>query len=501
MKIAPWLLLFSCIGVFALRLFIAFSSAGLSGDDAYFHLRQIEHIQHTGLPLFEDPLSYGGRTYVFSPLFHYVIAATTLILPVTVAVKAVPNLLATLLMPIIYLIVRRLSKREGVALFTAIFSSFVPVWFGHTINTLSPITLAIPLLFFVLYAWMRVEDARWRYVYLCSLIVFAFTHPLSLLFVLGLMLYLILLLVEHMECERTALEVTIFSIFFVLWSQFLMYKKFIIAHGPGVVWQNIPASLLSSFFADVTILTAIYQISFLPVVYGVFVVYRYLFRRKHKMTYFLIAFTLAAGLLLWFRLIPLQFGLVLLGMFLLVLFSRWVDFYLGYILTTRFHRFSGLYILILIIAFVLTSVLPSWGVAWNTQRDALSPEGLRAYSWIRDNTPSDAVIVAAVEEGHRITALTGRKNVLDLHFLLQRDAKQRVQDVNRILTTTIGIEALELLERYGASTILVSPTTKQASDIHALSYADASRCFARTFDEGGYLVYQKHPYCQVEVVA
>jgi hypothetical protein len=500
MKWSAWLLALACVIVAGLRLWIAFSSPGLSGDDAYFNLRQIQHIHDTGLPLYDDPLSVGGRTLFFTPVFHYVVATATLVMPVDVAVKIIPNLLATALMVIIYCMVLRLSKQDGVALVTALFSAFVPVWFGHTISTLSPATLAVPLLFFVLYAWLRVNEPRWRYLYLASLILFAFTHPITLLFVLGIILYLILVLVEKLNIERTELEIALFSVFFVLWSQFLLYKKFILAHGPSVIWQNIPPSLLSSLFADVTVLTAIYQIGILPVLYGVFVVYRYLFRRRHKMTYFFIAFTLAAGLLLWFRLIPVQLGLILLGMLLLVLFSKWIDFFWGTIPTTRFHRWKPLAVVMLITAIALTGVLPSLAEAWAVQRGTPSPAALHAYQWLHDNVPLEAAVVAAVTEGHRVTALAQRKNVIDSNFLLQRDAKQRLQDVTRVFSTTFGVEAIELLERYGATAILYSPEARKAFGTAGIPYAERSRCFGTAFTEDGYSIVVKHPFCKVEVV-
>ncbi len=180
MKLSSWLLGIACIAVLALRLYIAFSSPGLStGDDAYFHLRQIENIRNTGLPLFDDPLSWGGRDYFFSPVFHYLVAAGSLIMPLDVSAKIIPNLLATLLVLCIFAIVKKLTKNDWVALFIAVFSAFVPVWFSQTINTLSPMTLAVPMLFFVIYSWMRVQEPKWRYVYLCSLLIFAFTHPLA----------------------------------------------------------------------------------------------------------------------------------------------------------------------------------------------------------------------------------------------------------------------------------------------------------------------------------
>ncbi|MEM4253827.1 MAG: hypothetical protein QXR48_00355 [Candidatus Woesearchaeota archaeon] len=500
MKGTAWLLALVCVAVFALRLWIAFSAEGFSSDDAYFHLRQVEHIRRTGLPLFEDQLSWGGRTYFFSPVFHYVVAAFSLLMPVGIAAKVIPNLLAVLLIPLIFGIVLRITKNRGVALFTAVFSAFVPVWFAYTINTLSPLTLAAFLLFFIIYSLMRVQEPKWRYLYIAGLIVLSFTHPIALLFAFGLAVYLFLVLVERVKMEHAELEIMLFSLFFVLWSQFLLYKNFILAHGPAVIWQNIPSQLLSSQFAEVTILSAIYQIGILPVLYGVFVVYRYLFRRKQKMTYFLISFTLAAAVLLWFRLIPIQQGMIMLGMFLIVLFSRWVDFFLTYVPTTRFHRVVPLIVTLLVAAFVLTGFVPSLSSGWAMQAKAPSPAEIRAYEWVRTQTPADSTVVAYVDEGHKIAELAQRKNVVDSHFLLQHDAKQRLHDIDRVFGTVLGVEAAEIMERYNANVILLSQETKNKYRITTLRYIEKSKCFSQTFSEKGHEVFVKLPYCRVEVV-
>ncbi|MEM4247473.1 MAG: hypothetical protein QXF14_04080, partial [Candidatus Woesearchaeota archaeon] len=294
--------------------------------------------------------------------------------------------------------------------------------------------------------------------------------------------------------------IMLFSLFFVLWSQFLLYKNFILAHGPAVIWQNIPSQLLSSQFAEVTILSAIYQIGILPVLYGVFVVYRYLFRRKQKMTYFLISFTLAAAVLLWFRLIPIQQGMIMLGMFLIVLFSRWVDFFLTYVPTTRFHRVVPLIVTLLVAAFVLTGFVPSLSSGWAMQAKAPSPAEIRAYEWVRTQTPADSTVVAYVDEGHKIAELAQRKNVVDSHFLLQHDAKQRLHDIDRVFGTVLGVEAAEIMERYNANVILLSQETKNKYRITTLRYIEKSKCFSQTFSEKGHEVFVKLPYCRVEVV-
>ena len=61
--------------VLVFRLFFAFQSEEFNDDNAYFTLRNVESIQQTGKPLFNDELSYGGRQTVFLPLYYYILAA------------------------------------------------------------------------------------------------------------------------------------------------------------------------------------------------------------------------------------------------------------------------------------------------------------------------------------------------------------------------------------------------------------------------------------------
>lgn len=482
--------------VLGLRLFIALQAPTLSSDEAYFNYRQAEHVRSTGLPLVSDPLSYGGRTIVLSPVFHYLVAGVALLVPLELAAKIVPNVLATFLVIIIYGIALYLTRNFWIAVFAAFLSAFVPVWFGHTINTLSPVTLALPLFFLLLYALLRIHKPFWRATYLCGLVVLAFTHPLVLLFAIGLLCYLVLLVVEQLKQKRVELEVVLFSIFFVLWSQFLLYKKPILAHGVGVVWQNTPPLLLTQYFAGMTILGAVYQIGILPALYGVFIVYKYLFREKHQQIYLFVAFVAATGLLLWFRLIPLILGLQLIGLLLVVLFAYWLRFFLAAIKKTRFQRLKPFFAFGFFIAFVGSSIIPSFLIAHDLQDQAVSDEELAVFDWLREKTNEQSVIAAPLEYGNLITALAKRKNVIDANFLLQKDAKQRLENIHRLYKTPFEFEAIEIMDAYGADYVLVPPEYAGA-----LNFASESGCFGTAYEAGGFVVYIKHSFCKVEVVA
>ena len=75
--------------ILSFRLFFAFSTETFDYD-AYLGIRQINEILETNSPVFNDPLSYGGRTLLFSPLFYYLMAFFSIIVPY--ALKIIPNI-------------------------------------------------------------------------------------------------------------------------------------------------------------------------------------------------------------------------------------------------------------------------------------------------------------------------------------------------------------------------------------------------------------------------
>ncbi|MBW3005146.1 hypothetical protein KY310_04925 [Candidatus Woesearchaeota archaeon] len=481
--------------VLAARLYFAFSIPYFSSDDSYFHLRQIENIRDTGLPIFEDSLSFSGRTYIFSPVFHYLIAFFALFLPAILAAKIVTNIFAASLVLFVYLIVKKITNNSFVALAVAVLSGFVPVFFADTVTELSPLSVVIPLMFLMIYALMNIKEKPWLYCYLVLLVVLTVMHPLILLFVLGLFIYLALILIEKLKQNREEWEVSLFSIFFVLWAHFIMYKKLLVFHGPAVIWQNIPPDILNNYFAEASILGVIYNTGVLPFVLGLYVIYLFSFKKKDRQIYLIISFAAAAGLLLWLRLINLNIGLMVFGIVLVILLGQWFQYFIDYVKQSRVSNFLYLFVALVFIGMIVFSVYPSVAMALNNAQD-ISSEELDALKWINENTPADAVVVAVPDEGNLIAAVAERRNVLDSRFLLQKDAKQRFVDVKRMYTAYLEIEVVSLLDKYDADYIYFSDNARAMFDKEELSYI--GKCFEQVYDKD-VQIYQRKG-CELTVI-
>jgi hypothetical protein len=154
-----WLLAIFLVTL-TVRLFLAFSIPNFTYD-SYFHIRHVEHVTEHGLPLYEDPLSYGGRELVFLPFFHYFAAFFDLFLPIELVAKILPNLLFASLTIIVYLISRHKLTNSG-PLFSAFIAGSLPILYST--NRFSPESLFLPLIFLSIYAFMNIEKKNYLYL-------------------------------------------------------------------------------------------------------------------------------------------------------------------------------------------------------------------------------------------------------------------------------------------------------------------------------------------------
>lgn len=495
MKKEYWVLLAIFALTLAARLYFAFQTPYFS-PDSYFNIRQIEHIKNTGVPLFNDDLSYGGRTYIFLPVFHYVMAFFGLIMPMAAALKIMPNIFASSLVLIVFFLSKRISKNSNAALFAAFVSGFIPVFFSETINSVSVYSLIIPLVFLLVFYFVKIKDDKGYAVYFVFVFfVLSLTHPSAFIVILGLLFYLVFVKSEEMSIMRARVELVLFSTFFLIWLQSVFYKNAFIIYGPAVVWQNIPKEILNQHFTELNVLEAIYNIGIIPFVFGIFTIYRYAFREKHRSIYLLIGFAASIGILLWLQLIMLKTGLMFLGVILALLFAQFYELFFTYIENTKIHRFKNYFVVLFIIIFISTSFIPSLGYAKDVLDETPAQEEISALLWIKENTENNSVVLSSLEEGHLITAVAERKNVMDTNFLLVKYVEQRYRDINEIYTTNYKTDAIGLLNKYDARYVYFSERARKTFGINSLKFID-DKCFERAYHNKKVTVYKS--LCRLE---
>jgi hypothetical protein len=446
-------------------------------------LRYAEYINQNFLPMKFDELSYGGRQLVYFPLFYYILAIFNFIMPMELVGKIIPNLFASCLIFVVYLITVEITKNKGAGIFTALLSGFIPLFYSETIFSVSIYTLVIPLTFLCLYFFLRISDDPNSVVpFLLVMALLRYTHVLVILFVIALFFYLILISTENLKQRRSEIEIILFVMFLGTWSLFISYKNVFLLYGPFVLWQNIPQNLLSTLFSDITLLETMHRIGIIPIICGVYIVYKYMFKEKNRSIYLLISFVVLLFFLLFFKLIQLNTGLIFLGVILVLLFAQFYDNFFKYIQKTRFAWYKHIILLILGIAFVFTQFIPSIYYALYDTKSLVSDSEINAFLWLKENSGQDDVILTTVSEGYLAPYFAERKNVIDPNFLLIDDIDERYTDVKTIYTTSFITEAIKLLNKYQITYIYFSPRAKREFGTEKLMFLEGS-CFEKVYSE------------------
>ena len=469
------------LAVLAIRLVLAFAIPEFTYE-SYFHLRQVEHIVETGVPFYQDPLSYGGRELAFLPSFHYLTALFSLLLPIALVAKILPNLLTALLVPITYLISKRITEHQIGSYVAAFIAGFLPILYftnGFVVNT-----LFLPLIFIAIYLYLNIEENAKKndpklmkhiYIYAAVFFLLCLTSPLAAIMLIGLGIYALLSFIEGKKIYREEAEVILFSVFLYVWVQFLFFKKSLLQEGISFVWQNIPSSIIAQYFPKFSLGVALILVSIIPFLAGAVVVYRSLFQLKDQKSFLLISLVLAASILTWLRLIRFRQSLAFFSVVLAVLFAAFYGDLERYLQKTKLSHLQKYLLPLTIFILLISTVLP----AINTARlqDVPSTEEVDAFIWISENTPPSTAVLATLDEGHLVTYYGKRKNLIDDRFMLVDDAEVRFQSLTSLFTTKFRTEALELADKYNLEYFVFTPSAKEKYGLKRELPYITRRCF------------------------
>ena len=468
--------------VLGARLYFSLQTHEFSSSESYFNLRQVESIRKTGLPIFNDRLSYSGRFYIFLPLFHYIIALFSLVLPTWLASKLVSGIMLSSLVIIVYLLAKELTKETESALIAAAISGFLPLLFYKTVTSLSVYSLVLPLSFGILLLFIRAKpELRSILLFMGAMLLMVLADQSVLALLLGFFIYLVLGWLVKLKYSMMDKELIYTSSLLVLFFSLMAFKNVLAEYGPEIARQNIPQSLISSYFQSFNIFEAIYQIGIIPFVFGIYVIYRHLLVEKNRELYVIISFALSLSVMIWLGLIQLSTGLIFFSVVLTILSAEAYRALSGYIGKTKFSRHYNLFLAGFIILIIFSALIPSVIYARQGISESVTKAEIDALEWMRNNTWEGTVVAGSPDSGHLITAIAERRNIMDTNFLMQANAEGRLSDLNTIYITKFETEAVRLLNKYHAEYVLLSPL-EQKSYPQPLSYIDGSSCFKLVYD-------------------
>ena len=192
---------------------------------------------------------------------------------------------------------------------------------------------------------------------------------------------------------------------------------------------------------------------------------------------------LAVFLLLVLRLINLNIGLAFLGIALTILSAVALARHFIYFRKTKFYKFENYLTVIIVIAVVILSIIPSYITSKDIIKSTIADEEFSLFKEIKGKTPPGSTVLAPLEFGHLITYKAKRKNVVDSNFLLAPNPEQRLLDIEDIYTTQFEVKALELLEKYAVDYIVTNKKMIEKYNIGEVSYIKDEKCFKEILPE------------------
>ena len=127
---------------------------------------------------------------------------------------------------------------------------------------------------------MNINKERYVSYFIISVFILTIMHASSVLLIIGLLTYLLMIMLEKLQQRSAEIESILFLTFFSIWINFLLYKKAFLTHGASVIWRNIPADLISIYFAQTNIIDGVVKMGLIPIILGGYIFYRYIFREK-----------------------------------------------------------------------------------------------------------------------------------------------------------------------------------------------------------------------------
>ncbi len=471
----------------AFRLYFVFQTPYFSDDTAYLTLREVDHIKSTGLPMFYDDLSYGGKPSIHLPLYPYIMALFSF---VPYGLKVVPAIFISSLVFIVYLLALKFTNDKFTALVAALMSSFIPVLVSSTLNNISIFSLVIPLVALMFYSFVNIRSKPYFYLFLVLSFVVPLLHPIAVFVALSFIIFYVLVLAENLELNHLSKEALVFSVFLALIVEFLFFKRAFLSLGFRFMWQNTPSDMLASYFKDLNLIEVILQLGVVPLVFGILGFIIGFFREKNIGFFLSLSAAFSALILLSFKFVNFSVGLMFLGFTLVVASSLIILRFFEYLKITKFSRFDNVFKILLVLLVLFTLTFPSFINAQQVISNTLTKDEYLVLQSVKDGAENDATVLSLFSEGHYITSICERKDVMDSDFLGAPFVNTRYSDVQEIYTSVSEVKALQLLEKYDIDYIYFSPRAKKFYNVQNLSYVEDEKCFVEYRKAGEVSLYK-----------
>lgn len=464
--------------IFTLRLYFTLQTPEFSTDDSYWVLKQIEQISESGYPQYYDAYAYEGRTYIFAPLYHYIMAFFNLIFNNVFLLKLVHNIMISLVIIPVFLISRQITKDIRASIFASFIAAFIPVLFSKTINSLDSSGLFITLLMFVVYFFLNIESDKTTKSYtgfMVFLVLAALTDYSVLILVPILVLHIVINRIDDKSIKRAEYELIIFTVSLLLWLAVISIKRSAILK--DLVGIASRMSLLAQSPGVLQIVDSLVLVGFIPLICGFYIAYRFVFKSSSKAQNLMLSFLITVITATSLKLINFNEGLMLVGLILSIFFSVFFKQFFMYVNKTRFASYRNLFTISLYVLFLITGAIPSIAYAVNEIQAAPDNALIRSLQELKYASDSEAVFVSSPMQASLIEYYAEINALLDEKLVFASNSGQLISQVDSLYGTQFTLESLRIVNKYSIDYIIITNSTQQFFNVSEAKFI-TDQCYA-----------------------
>ncbi|MDD5133773.1 MAG: hypothetical protein PHD81_01045 [Candidatus Nanoarchaeia archaeon] len=462
------LVLFLVVFLFRLNFSLSTPENSFSDDTSYANLRQADYVKENLKPMIYDELSYSGRPVNNSPLFSYFLAAISFI---PWADKIILQFFMSLLVILAYLISKQIINDERSALISAFMVGFVPLAIRETLNKVSVYCIAFPLIFFMIYCILNLDKKTYFSLFLLSSLILALLSPISILVILFFIIYLVFSYAEDSELNKNEIILILSFLIITLLTNLLIYKDSLLSYGISVLWNNLPSSLSVASFKQINILSIMYHLGYIPLIFGFITIYKGITKYKKKAIFLISSLLITNLILLSLKMINFYTALVFIGLSASILSALTIYNFFKYLKLTKVAHWNKLLLSIFVILLVLFSVYPSFTMAKNTASQVPSNIEIESLQWIKqDSQDKNDIVIGTIYEGNLINYFSGKKNFFDTNFLLAPNPEKRMLDAGILFSSNSGERTISKMKENNIKYIFLSEKVKKLYNIDSKKF-------------------------------
>ncbi len=474
--------------VFLFRIYFSLTINTFNDDVTYFHERSVQYILENKLPMSYDSLSYGGKGNAYPFVYHYLLAFFSLLFPLDIVLKVIPEILLSLLVVVVFFIAKELTNDNKSALLSALMAGFVPLFIRDTLNKASIFSLFLLVLLYLFYCLLKVKNDNKYVIQIIILsILLPLIYPSFIVYLTALLFYVLVSLSEDVEISRIRKEIMLFSFFLVFVAGFFYYKNIIFEYGIDFLRLGTPQRLFLDYFQSLNPFILAFYVGIIPLIFGAFGIYFGLQKTNKKELFIMISLLLSSLALMFLKLLEFSIGFMIISLTLIILSAITFTKLFDVLKLTKFSRFPKATVVVILGVILIFLIIPSFNLSSGIHENAINEEEIELLRWAETNLPGDSVIYSDLDEGNLVTGIARKKSFIDKNFLLAPDVNDRINDAEILATTWNRALALQLFKKYEVKYILFTDYTRNRYNIKELKYLD-DVCFDKIIGiERGYI--------------